>query len=121
MEFNLKMSRVLAVLEYVLFSMLIVVDIFYLLKYIRYLQAKQFHLMMFAIIFACLVFELISVPLFNKAESMVATDPNHNLDEIRRKYYTSSAFFALYWLLDNTAHIIFAMKYWVLSRKINQI
>lgn len=81
------MSSALFGLQYVLFSALIVVNIVYLLKYIRHLHSKQFHLMMFAIILVCLVFELISVPFMSKAVLLFTNDPaDPNYNDILHNY-----------------------------------
>ena len=38
-----------------------------------------------------------------------------------KKYTLQTTFFSIYYMADEIVHGIFAIKYWVISRKINEI
>ena len=78
----------------------------YLIKRILKLENKSFHLMMFICLQVCYISAFISngayLCLINNTESVW----------LKMLYRYA---FLLYWMLNVTAHSIFALKYWVLS------
>jgi hypothetical protein len=87
----------------------------YLVKRILKLENKNFHLMMFTCLQLCYLSAFISnsayLWLIYHTECFEV-----NTCESNKMLYRVS--FLIYWMLNVTAHSIFALKYWVLSQKV---
>ena len=87
----------------------------YLVKRILKLENKNFHLMMFTCLQVC----YLSAFLSNAAYLWLIYNTDDNaLESIKMLYRVS---FLIYWMLNVTAHSIFALKYWVLSKKVRSL
>ena len=103
-------------LTFIGYSLLTILNFWYLFTYILKKNDKTFHLIMFVLIQSCYTCYILTACftfyLFPKA----------NEESINWKFYNLSiSFGGLAILFNNITQAIFAMKYWVLSKKIEEI
>ena len=91
-----------AITIYVLFGILSIINITYFFTRILKLEQKQFHVMMFA---------LLQVAYFSHLAGYIWWN------QLRASFTLA----AVYNILDESVHCIFAVKYWVLSRQISNL
>lgn len=83
---------------------------YYLYRRILKLDNRRFHLMMFILIQVSFSAEIIFIGLY-----ITQLCNNQSYDVLM--YGT----FAVSWMIQNIVHSIFATKYWVVSRKVNEL
>ena len=107
-----QMSSALAIVNYLVYSLLSAFNLYYA-YYILRLQSKQFHFMMFLMLQTCFVFMLVQIKLFATALQLY-----NEGGDFMYFWKLSQGLYTLFWFFDSLVHIIFAMKYWILSRKV---
>ena len=111
---RLLLYRIIQIIPAALF--IFVISVVYLYKRILKIEVKCFHLMMFTLLEILFFTYIVTAAIYPS----LLSEPPATFDE-RRKKRIAVIFFSIAWLLDSIIHSIFAVKYWVLSRKIREI